>query len=397
MFELNGKYGAAKVFTDIVDENAIAQVIELLNQPYSKDMRVRMMPDIHAGAGCTIGTTMTVEDKICPNLVGVDIGCGVLVAELNTTELDLAKLDKVIHEHVPSGRDIHDSYSTVDYLAKLHCWRAVNLDRAYKSVGTLGGGNHFIEIDKDMETGQLYLVIHSGSRHLGTEVCKYYQELAYKNLTQYSKQERDSIIADLKAQGRQREISDVLKSLKRETSIPKALAYVEGSAFDDYIRDIKITQQFANRNRMAIMNTILEHMGLDIEDMFTSVHNYIDTDHMILRKGAISAEKGEKLIIPINMRDGSLICVGKGNIDWNCSAPHGAGRLMSRAAAKENLSLAEFKATMNGIYSTTVDQGTIDEAPMAYKPIDSIVQNIEPTVDIVKQVKPIYNFKASED
>lgn len=359
MINLNGKYASATIFTDLVDGASISQVQTLLGQKFVEGSKIRMMPDIHAGAGCTIGTTMTITDAICPNLVGVDIGCGMLVIPLAEKEIDLPKLDGVIHEYVPSGfskREEAHILARSTRLDKLRCKKHINIPLAEISIGTLGGGNHFIEVDKDDENN-LYLVIHTGSRHLGLEVANYYQSLAGGG----------------------------------------ELDYLTGTDFDDYIHDMKIIQEFAGLNREAIANEILNNMNLKTKHgLFESIHNYIDTDNMILRKGAVSAQKGEKLIIPINMRDGSLICVGKGNPDWNYSAPHGAGRIMSRGEAKRNVSLEEFEASMEGIYSTSVSKGTIDECPMAYKPMESIVENVGDTVDILKIIKPIYNFKANE-
>ena len=405
MFEVRGKYASAKIFTEVVEEEAIAQVIALLNQPYAEGQRVRMMPDIHAGAGCTIGTTMTISDKVCPNLVGVDIGCGMKTVKLaEGTVLDLERLDAALHGYedaeviVPSGFDIrasrHSCCNSIS-LEELRCAKNVDLDRAYRSIGTLGGGNHFIEIDRD-EAGNVYLVIHTGSRHLGIDVCKFYQEQAFKSLSSPSQEERMALINSLKAAGRQRDIPSALQELaKRSPKSTKDLAWCEGQLFEDYIHDMRIAQRYAELNREAIAEAICQYMGWEVEDEFQTIHNYIDTEHMVLRKGAVSAQSGEKLLIPINMRDGSLLCIGKGNEDWNCSAPHGAGRLMSRAKAKATVSMAEFEESMAGIYTTSVSVGTLDESPMAYKRIEDIVGNIADTVDIVSVIKPIYNFKAS--
>ena len=398
MFEVKGKYASAIVYTDIADQNSVSQVLELCNQEIAKGQKIRMMPDIHAGAGCTIGTTMTLGDKIIPNLVGVDIGCGMLVSVLREKEVDLEKLDGVIHQYVPAGfsvrETVHD-FAKNTHIHGLQCVSRVNINRAEKSIGTLGGGNHFIELNRD-DDNTLYLVIHSGSRHLGVEIATYYQELAYEELCSCPKEKVNALIARLKSEGRQREIESELKKLKdaHQIKIPKHLAYVQGKAYDDYIRDMRIAQEYAELNRKAIANTIIEKMGLHVEDRFSTIHNYIDLDNMILRKGAVSAREGEKLIIPINMRDGSLICTGKGNPDWNCSAPHGAGRLMSRSAAKDNFSVEEFAHEMAGIYTTSVGRDTLDECPMAYKPMESILQNITDTVTVEKIIRPVYNFKA---
>jgi len=399
MFELQGKYAAAKVFTDVVDNESISQVINLLNQPYAKGSHVRMMPDIHAGAGCTIGTTMTIQDKICPNLVGVDIGCGMETVCVREDHIEPQKLDVVIRDGVPSGfairNELHKFASEID-LSKLYCAKHVNLDRALCSIGTLGGGNHFIEADKD-DDDNIYIVIHSGSRHLGLQIANFYQEAAYKALTTYSQKETQAIIAQLKAEGRQKDIQKTLGQLKtKHCSIPKPLAYVEGELFEQYIHDMEIAQQYASLNRRAMMNTIIKGMGLHVKDQFSTIHNYIDVEHMILRKGAVSAQAGERLLIPINMRDGSVICVGKGNEDWNYSAPHGAGRLMSRAQAKQSFTVSEFKKQMEGIYTTSVGRSTLDECPMAYKDMKDIIDNISPTVSISSVIKPIYNFKAGD-
>lgn len=400
MIELQGKYATAKVFTDVVDNESISQVINLLNQPYIEGSKVRMMPDIHAGAGCTIGTTMTISDKICPNLVGVDIGCGMETIRIKETFIEPQKLDKVIRSEIPSGFEIRKSphrFSKDIDLSGLYCAKKIKLDRAYNSIGTLGGGNHFIEANKD-EDGHIYIVVHSGSRHLGLEIANLYQEAAYASLTSYSKDEIEKIIEELKAAGRQKEIQNVLKNLKAKHSpIPKPLAYVDGELFEQYLHDMRIAQQYANLNRKAMMDTIVKSMGFHVEEQFTTIHNYIDVENMILRKGAVSAQAGERLLIPINMRDGSLVCTGKGNEDWNCSAPHGAGRLMSRSEAKQTFTVSEFKKQMDGIYTTSVGRSTLDECPMAYKNMEDIVNNVEPTVTIDSIIKPIYNFKAGDE
>lgn len=400
MFELNGKYASAKVFTDIVDNESVSQVINLLNQPYVAGNRVRMMPDIHAGAGCTIGTTMTIKDKICPNLVGVDIGCGMETIRIGESHIDLQKLDEVIRAEIPAGFQIRANehrFSKGINLSELHCAKHVDIDRAYNSIGTLGGGNHFIEANKD-STDNIYIVVHSGSRHLGVEIANYYQEAAFKSLTTYSREEIAEVISKLKAAGRQAEIQSTLNQMKlKKSPVPKQLAYVEGTLFDQYLHDMKIAQKFAELNRLAMMDVIIKKMGLHVVDQFTTIHNYIDVENMVLRKGAVSAQDGEKLLIPINMRDGSLLCTGKGNDDWNYSAPHGAGRLMSRAKAKERFTVSEFKKQMDGIFTTSVNQSTLDECPMAYKGMEDIVCNIGPTVSVDAIIKPIYNFKASEE
>ncbi len=401
MLEVKGKYNSAKIFTDVVDKASVAQVIELCNQPFTAKSRIRMMPDIHAGAGCTVGTTMTITDKVVPNLVGVDIGCGMETVHLREQHLELQKLDKLIRAKIPSGFSIrekaHRYFDEID-LTELYCYRQINPLRAEKSLGTLGGGNHFIEVDRDDEGG-LYLVIHSGSRHLGLEVAAWYQNEAYQRLNKSSKSDEAALIAKLKSEGRDKEIQKAIRKLKntKQTSIPKPLAYAEGELFEQYIHDMRIIQRFAVLNRRAIADDILKGMGLHAQDSFTTIHNYIDTDAMVLRKGAVSAKAGERLLIPINMRDGSLICIGRGNEDWNCSAPHGAGRLMSRSQAKQSFTVSEFKHQMDGIYTTSLGKATLDECPMAYKRMEDIVSNIGETVRIERIIRPVYNFKAGEE
>lgn len=401
MLEVKGKYNSAKIFTDVVDKASVAQVIELCNQPFTAKSRIRMMPDIHAGAGCIVGTTMTITDKVVPNLVGVDIGCGMETVHLREQHLELQKLDKLIRAKIPSGFSIrekaHRYFDEID-LTELYCYRQINPLRAEKSLGTLGGGNHFIEVDRDDEGG-LYLVIHSGSRHLGLEVAAWYQNEAYQRLNKSSKSDEAALIAKLKSEGRDKEIQKAIRKLKntKQTSIPKPLAYAEGELFEQYIHDMRIIQRFAVLNRRAIADDILKGMGLHAQDSFTTIHNYIDTDAMVLRKGAVSAKAGERLLIPINMRDGSLICIGRGNEDWNCSAPHGAGRLMSRSQAKQSFTVSEFKHQMDGIYTTSVGKATLDECPMAYKRMEDIVSNIGETVRIERIIRPVYNFKAGEE
>lgn len=395
MRTVTGKYGTAKIFTDLVEDSAIDQLRTLMNQEFVDGCKVRMMPDIHSGKGCTIGTTMEIRDKICPNLVGVDIGCGMHTTIMPSAIFpDFEKLDRVIHENIPSGFNIRKEphyYIRNTHIDELLCRDSVDIERAKLSLGTLGGGNHFIEVDHDND-GRYYLVVHTGSRHLGVEVAEYYQNWAYDSLKQNHKNIRNYLIESLRAQGREREIQKELSNLVCD--IPKDLAYVGGILFDSYLHDMKIVQEYAKWNRLAISDDIRTFMGWGIEDDFETIHNYIDTDRMILRKGAVSAEIGEKLLIPMNMRDGSLICIGKGNPDWNYSAPHGAGRMMSRAEAKRKIDISEFEESMNGIYTTSVSEGTIDESPMAYKPMESIIENIGDTVDILKVIKPVYNFKA---
>lgn len=396
---IKGLYNEAKVFTDVIDDGAISQIQAMCDSQIFEGLKLRIMPDVHAGAGCTIGTTMTIKNKIIPNMVGVDIGCGMECALLEEKDIDLAKLDALIYERIPSGINVrasrHPLAKQID-LNQLKCARFISKARAYQSIGTLGGGNHFIEVDVD-EDGNKYLVVHSGSRHLGVEVAEYYQSEAYKRLCGNSSSQIQAIISLLKAEGKQKEIQSTIDMMMQQTSVvPKEFAYVEGNLFEDYIHDMKLVQYFAVLNRKAMVDELLDGMGLHVVEQFTTIHNYIDTDAMILRKGAVSARKDEKLLIPINMRDGSLICLGKGNDDWNQSAPHGAGRLLSRGKARATLTLEEFQKEMEGIYSTSVNHSTIDESPMAYKKLEDIVDNIAPTVDILTQIKPIYNFKASE-
>ena len=369
MIELKGTYTNAKIFTDNVEESALKQIEHLLEQEFVSGSKIRIMPDVHAGMGCTIGTTMTIIDKIVPNLVGVDIGCGMETLLLADKRLDLLQLDKAIHNHIPAGFEIRKSphhYNEKIDLEKLRCAKHVNIKRAILSIGTLGGGNHFIELGQDDE-GQLYLVIHSGSRNIGLQVAEYYQKTAADNL------------------GRKGKGAD------------RVLAYAIGEIFDDYIHDMAIMQHYADLNRKAMANELTKRLKLKVEDQFTTVHNYIDLDSMILRKGAISAKQGERMLIPMNMRDGSLVCIGKGNPDWNYSAPHGAGRIMSRSAAFKSITLTQFEKAMEGIYSSTVNKKTIDEAPFAYKPMEEIVSNISETAEISKIVKPLYNFKAGDE
>ena len=400
---VEGKYNQAKVFTDVVEEGALKQIQMLCDQEFTKDSKIRIMPDVHAGAGCTIGTTMTIKDMVVPNLVGGDIGCGMETIQIKNKHIELEKLDKLIYEKIPSGYMIRETphrFNEEIDLTKLRCLKEgkINLNHAERSLGTLGGGNHFIEADKD-EEGKIYLVIHSGSRHLGLEVAEFYQEQAFKALNGTTKKDIDALITSYKEQGREKEIQKAISELKSQikTTIPKILAYVSGSLLEDYIYDMRLIQQFAVWNRKAMMNEIIKGMKLKIEEEFTTIHNYIDLESMILRKGAVSAKEGEKLLIPINMRDGSLICIGKGNPDWNYSAPHGAGRLMSRKEAKNSFTVSEFKKQMKGIYTTSVNAETLDECPMAYKNMEDIIKNIEPTAEIINIIKPIYNFKAGEE
>ena len=400
MMEVKGKCNAALCFTDALDELAEAQIRAVCDQEAFRGCKIRIMPDVHAGMGCTIGTTMTIRYKVVPGMVGVDIGCGMETVRLRERSIDFSRLDALIRSRIPCGREVRSQPhepGIMDSLRQLRCAEHVNLGRAMLSIGTLGGGNHFIEVDADDE-GALYLVIHSGSRHLGHEVADYYQDQGRRALWGGANHQIQAAIAELKASGRQQEIQATIRQLRREhnTGIPKDLAYVEGGLFEDYMHDMKIIQSFAMENRKAMAEIILSGMDLTPEEQFTTIHNYIDTENMILRKGAVSAQKGEKLLIPINMRDGSLICVGKGNEDWNCSAPHGAGRIMSRREAARSLSLEQYRSEMSGVYTTCVSQETIDEAPMAYKDMEQIIRHIGPTAEILKRIRPAYNFKAAE-
>jgi len=368
MIELKGKYNTAKLFTDTAEPSAVSQIQHLLEQEFMEGSKIRIMPDAHAGMGCTIGTTMTIADKVVPNLVGVDIGCGMETVLLKDEHVELGQLDKTIHQYIPSGftirKEPHHFTDEID-LTALRCAKHVDLKRANLSIGTLGGGNHFIELGKD-DNGSLYLVIHSGSRNLGKQVCDHYQKVAADSLNRKGK------------------------------GADRVLAYLTGQPLDDYLHDMAIIQRYADLNRKAIVKELEKRMKFKIEDQFTTIHNYIDLDAMILRKGAISAQKGERVLIPMNMRDGSLVCIGKGNEDWNYSAPHGAGRIMSRTAAKGSITLTQYEKSMQGIYSSTVNKSTLDEAPSAYKPMEEIIANIGDTADIVTTIKPIYNFKAAE-
>ncbi|MDR2591284.1 MAG: RtcB family protein [Chitinispirillales bacterium] len=402
MIEVTGDRNTAKCYCDELEETAARQIRAVCDQEAFAGCKIRIMPDVHAGMGCTIGTTMTIRDKIVPGMVGVDIGCGMETVELDEKEIDFKRLNNTVRRNIPSGhstrRDIHPLSEEID-LTELRCADHVDLKRARRSIGSLGGGNHFIEVDK-ADDGTLFLVIHSGSRHLGKEVAEYYQNEALRNLSGNSKALIDEAIAELKAQNREQEIEPTIARMKEEglshLPVPEDLAYVEGGLFDDYIHDMKLIQRFASLNRKAMVDIIMTRLCLTKKNEFTTIHNYIDTDEMILRKGAVSAKHGEKLLIPINMRDGSLICVGKGNDDWNRSAPHGAGRLMSRSAAYKKLSLEDYKAEMAGIFTTCISKATIDEAPMAYKTMDTIIKNINETAEIILKIKPVYNFKASE-
>jgi len=393
-----------KIFTNNIEQSALDQINTLLDQEAFKDCKVRIMPDVHAGSGCVIGFTANLGDKVIPNIVGVDIGCGMNTTYLGDVNIDLVKLDNFIKENIPYGKNVNEK-KIRDFrkLKDLKCYNQLHdVERIEKSIGSLGGGNHFIEIDKD-EHGLLYLVIHSGSRNLGTQVAKIYQELAIS--LRYGKdkllEEQQKLIEEYKAQGREKEISKAIKELatkfqEQKNGIPKELCYLTGRHRDDYLHDMKICQEYASLNRHTMAEKILKFLGISRYTQFETIHNYISFDDNVVRKGAISAKKGEMVLIPINMRDGCIIGIGKGNDDWNNSAPHGAGRIMSRSQARAKINLGEYKETMKDIYTTSVCADTIDEAPMVYKPLDEIVENIKDTVEIIKIIKPIYNFKATE-
>ena len=395
-----------KIFTKNIEKEAKEQIYKLLSLEPFKNSKVRIMPDVHAGKGCVIGFTADLGDKVIPNVVGVDIGCGMLTVELGKIDIDFEKLDTIIHEKIPAGMNVHenpDEESYSSFINELFCVSSLkNLSHIYASVGTLGGGNHFIEIDQDKE-GNKYLIIHSGSRNLGKQVAEIYQQLAIDTLAgkdNYKDKVKEKI-NKYKVEGRQCEIQTMIEKFreffkKQQPSIPKELCYLEGENREKYLHDMKICQDFAELNRNKIAMTICQEMGFSIKGMFQTVHNYISFEDNIVRKGAISAYREQKILIPINMRDGCIIATGKGNEDWNQSAPHGAGRIMSRTAAKQKIKLEDYKKSMEGIYSTTVNETTIDESPFAYKSIQEIIASTKDTINIEKIIKPIYNFKASE-
>ncbi len=416
-----------KIFTENIEQEAIEQINLLLEQEPFKNCKVRIMPDVHAGKGCVIGFTADLGDKVIPNIVGVDIGCGMLCVELGNIELDLEKLDRVINNNVPAGRNIREhKLMEFEKINELYCLRDLKDTKKFnRAIGTLGGGNHFIEVDVD-DDGNKYLVIHTGSRNLGKQVADYYQNLAIDLCSGKEEmyQRKEQIIKEYKEQGKKEEIQKALKELKKEyknnePNLPKELCYLTGKYREKYLHDMKICQRYASLNRIYIAIEILNNYGLIVQgfntnatkliyepykytnlnggtylDCFETIHNYISFADNIVRKGAISAKKGERVLIPINMRDGSIIATGKGNADWNNSAPHGAGRLMSRKKAKETFKLEEFRDSMKDIYSSSVVEETIDEAPFCYKSMQEIIDNIKDTVTIEKIIKPIYNFKA---
>lgn len=401
MIEIKGKMNTALCYAKVVEKEAIEQIRRMCDYPMTEGSQIRIMPDVHAGKGCTIGTTMTINGKAVPNVVGVDIGCGMYTVNLGKADIDFEKVDEAAH-FIPSGRDIWDGRIERFDLTDLACYRQLKeTKRLAKSLGTLGGGNHFIEIDEASD-GTKYLVIHSGSRNLGKQVAELYQKLAVNLDRGYGEylEKREEIIHTYKEQGRREEIQEALKQLhfkvyESEPTMPEDLCYLSGRYLEDYLHDVVICQTFAKRNREKMAELLLERTGMTGGEAFHTIHNYIDTEEMILRKGAIAAHKGEKVLIPINMRDGSVLAVGKGNSDWNFSAPHGAGRLMSRTDAKAKLSMKEYEESMKGIYTTSVNEYTLDESPMAYKSLDDIIDVIKDSVDVIDIMKPIYNFKAS--
>ena len=400
MFEIKGKMNTAICYAAVVEEEAIEQIRRMCDYPLTEGSKVRIMPDVHAGKGCTIGTTMTVTDKACPNVVGVDIGCGMYTVMLADKTLDLARIDEAAH-YIPGGKNVWEGRRERFDLTDLRCYRQLkDARRLERSLGTLGGGNHFIEIDVSAD-GTYYLVIHSGSRNLGKQVAEIYQKLAVdlnKGKDELFEKTK-ALIAEYKAQGRRKEIQAALKDLKKNfkeknPTVPEDLCWLYGSYLEDYLHDVEICQRFARRNRELMAEILLDRAGLTAAESFHTVHNYIDTEEKILRKGAIAAHKGEKVLIPINMRDGSVLATGRGNPDWNYSAPHGAGRVMSRTQAKENLSMEDYKQAMQGIYTTSVNEYTLDEAPMAYKRLEDIIGVISDSVDVTEVLKPVYNYKA---
>ncbi len=400
MLEIKGRVNTAICYATVIEEEAIEQIRRMCDYEFTEGSKIRIMPDVHAGKGCTIGTTMTVHDKVVPNIVGVDIGCGMYTINLGKVDIDFEKLDEAAH-YIPSGMNVWEGRQERFDLTVLRCYRSLkDTKRLERSLGTLGGGNHFIEVDQAQD-GTKYLVIHTGSRNLGKQVAEIYQKMAIElnqGKADYFK-ERDRIIREYKAAGRRKEIQAALKEIsweKTEGTIPEDLCFLYGSYLEDYLFDVEICQQFARRNREKIAEILLERTGMTGTDAFHTIHNYIDTKEMILRKGAIAAHKDEKVLIPINMRDGSVLAVGKGNPEWNDSAPHGAGRLMSRRSAREQLNLEEYRKTMEGIYTTSVNEKTLDEAPMAYKSLEDIIDVIRESVTVIDVMKPIYNFKAAE-
>ncbi|MBQ2951570.1 MAG: RtcB family protein [Prevotella sp.] len=389
-----------KIYCRNIEQTALEQIQSLTEHPVYSDVSIRIMPDAHAGTGCTVGTTIALADKVTPNLVGVDIGCGMHVVELGKVDVNPAELDRIINHQIPSGNNIRtepvsECTMAEELIRQLKCFKSPShwpLEYLKLSVGTLGGGNHFIELDKD-DDGNVYLVIHSGSRKLGVRVCHYYQKMANTHMMELTDNRRE-LIARLKAEGRQHDIQLELAKQPRVQAVTTPLAYLEGDGFRDYLHDMDLCQRFAVLNRHTMARMIIEGLGVEAVSEWETIHNYIDVCNMILRKGAISAQAGERVIIPMNMRDGSLVCIGKGNPDWNFSAPHGAGRLMSRSQALESIDMAVFRHDMEGIASWSVCDSTRDEAPGVYKPMESIIEQVEPTVRIERIIRPKYNYKA---
>lgn len=403
MLEIKGNKNTAICYAKVIEDGAVQQIRRMCDYELAEGSRIRIMPDVHAGKGCTIGTTMTVTDKVCPNIVGVDIGCGMYTVQLADTNLDFERMDEACH-YIPSGMNVWEGRQEKFDLSDLRSYRSLkDTRRLGRSLGTLGGGNHFIEVDRSTD-GTFYLVIHSGSRNLGKQVAEHYQQLAidlHAGKEDYYIR-RDEIIRSYKEEGRRSEIQQALKNLEKEYTaknpdVPEDLCWLHGSFLEDYLHDVEICQQFARRSREKMAEILLERTGMTAVSSFHTIHNYIDTQEMILRKGAIAAHAGEKVLIPINMRDGSVIATGKGNPEWNYSAPHGAGRVMSRAAARASVNLEEYRKSMEGIYTTSVNKNTIDEAPMVYKSLEDIIGVISESVDIVDIMKPVYNFKAADD
>lgn len=402
MFEIKGKYATAICYAAVVEDEAIEQIRRMCDHEFTAGSRIRIMPDVHSGVGCTIGTTMTIVDKVVPNIVGVDIGCGMYTVGLGKVDIDFERMDEAAH-YVPSGKNVWEGRMERFDLTELRCYRALkDTRRLERSLGTLGGGNHFIEIDAAAD-GTKYLVIHSGSRNLGLQVANHYQQLAVDlNL---GKEElfaaREELIRTYKEQGRRKEIQQALKEMEqafqpKEPTIPADLCHLYGRFMEDYLHDVEICQRFARRSRERMAEIILQRTGMEARSAFHTVHNYISVDEMILRKGAIAAHEGEMVLIPINMRDGSILARGRGNAAWNDSAPHGAGRLMSRSKARETLDMDAYRAAMADVYTTSVNESTLDEAPMAYKSLEDIMDVIRDSVDVIEVLKPIYNFKASD-
>lgn len=402
MFEIEGSVSTAVCYAAQAEEEAIRQIEQMCSTEFTRGCKICIMPDVHSGKGCTIGTTMTIADKAVPNVVGVDIGCGMYTTELGKIEIDFKKVDEAAH-YIPSGKETWEGRMERFDLTPLRCYRYLKRSRRLeRSLGTLGGGNHFVEIDAAAD-GTKYLIIHSGSRNLGKQVAEYYQNLAVELNTGKEEyfQKRDALIRAYKEQNRRAEIQPALKAMEKEwqakePTVAPELCWLYGSYLDDYLHDVEICQQFAKRSREKMAEIILERTGMKALSSFHTIHNYIDTEERILRKGAIAAHKDELVLIPINMRDGSILAKGKGNPEWNFSAPHGAGRVMSRSMARQTLDLETYRESMRGIYSTSVNEATLDEAPMAYKSLQDIIGMIGQTVDVIEILKPVYNFKASD-